>query len=144
MAWSRRRVVAETTRVFTERDVRRLVERAVDRGVAWGIDHEHDMAPERRACEVDRVLEQGLRTNPPELTEEVIARSRVDLLIALVLTEEGLWSTAWGELIPQPVWDKAHEDGLVRGGRDFTGEGTMFLTPKGRELLADALREGRS
>lgn len=134
--------MAETTRVFSENDVRELL-----RPLLRKLEDYRPLGSGEQPLsddDLERALVQVVKNMPSELTEEVIARSRVDLLIALVLTEEGLWDMAWGELIPQAVWDKAHEELLVRGGRDFTGEGTMFLTPKGRELLADALREGRS
>jgi hypothetical protein len=118
-------------RVFTENDVLTLLTDALGRG-EFGPGYDDDDA--RRVAAAKMV-----EAHKSELTEEVIARSQVDRLVALAL----VWG-AWDyEGLPDAVWDRLYEDKLLREASDQSGERWPVLTSEGEAFLRAELERDR-
>lgn len=137
--------MAETVRVFTERDVELLMAR----GVAQVQRVQGDVLADGRRFKVQDaqdVLVKVLAEFKGELTEEVIALSAVKRLVGVALAytpggvRRGLAAEEPG--LPGEVWDELHERGLVVTNRVGPGESATFVTTEGVEWLVAVVAGG--
>lgn len=122
------------TRVFSEADVRAILDRLLMAADLASHDELEWLRP---------LATRALAEHKSELTEEVVARSHADRLVALALTHSGTWDSQVGEVVPQAAWDVLFEREFIAGGRDHTGEGFVTLTTPGLEFLKAELGRGR-
>jgi hypothetical protein len=131
--------VADKARVFTERDVRELLRPLLRTLDDYRVDRS---GPGREALSeeaLERVLVQVVKDTPSELTEEVIARSRVDELVALAL----VWGAHDYDGLPSSVWDRLYERKLLSSAGDQSGESWAVLSRAGEAFLRAELERDR-
>jgi hypothetical protein len=83
---------------------------------------------------------QVVKDTPSELTEEVIARSRVDELVALGM----VWGALDYEGVPPDVWRRLFDGGLLKlAGDKASAETWPVLTDAGEAFLRAELERDR-